>query len=315
MSRMPPTMTQTHCFLIMTCPYQLAVSGRFLPYDSGSVTHELSFKGGEYQSSGEQLRNGNWELKPEGGLFKREWFKGHFIDLTRLPSALGLCRFWDLAASEQVRGNDPDFTAGVLLGCDRDGVFNIIDVVRARATPLSVQRLTRSSWPGPSSSPDRARRRLASRPRRCRSSRTPSAPTPRGSWGRASGSRVSPTSPTSDPVRTRPPRASGPRALRPTTRPPRPTPPVWSPNVAWGSPAPATSRCGARPAPWTVGTFFGRFHIDPATGPAGGPRDGPRAVAAREEARGLAAPRVQGQAPVPEAAMDWCQWECELTED
>ena len=26
-------------------------------------------------------------------------------------------------------------------------------------------------------------------------------------------------------------------------------------------------------------------------------------------------PRVQDQAPVPEAAMDWCWWECELTED
>ena len=34
-----------------------------------------------------------------------------------------------------------------------------------------------------------------------------------------------------------------------------------------------------------------------------------------EEARGLAAPRVQGQAPVPESALGWCQWECELTED
>jgi hypothetical protein len=31
--------------------------------------------------------------------------------------------------------------------------------------------------------------------------------------------------------------------------------------------------------------------------------------AAREQARGLAAPRVQGQAPVPEAATEWCQWE------
>ena len=45
-----------------------------------------------------------------------------------------------------------------------------------------------------------------------------------------------------------------------------------------------------------------------------GPRDGPRAVAAREEARGLADPRVQGQAAMPEATMDWCGWECELTE-
>jgi hypothetical protein len=46
-------------------------------------------------------------------------------------------------------------------------------------------------------------------------------------------------------------------------------------------------------------------------GPAGRPRGGPRGVAAREEAGGPAAPRVRGQAPVPGAAMDRCQWECE----
>lgn len=91
----------------------------------------------------EQLRNGNWELRPEGGLFKREWFTGHFIEPNRLPSGLAVCRFWDLAASEQVRGTDPDFTAGVLLGRDRDGIFYVLDVVRARATPLGVQRLVR----------------------------------------------------------------------------------------------------------------------------------------------------------------------------
>jgi hypothetical protein len=41
-------------------------------------------------------------------------------------------------------------------------------------------------------------------------------------------------------------------------------------------------------------------------------REGPEPL---EEARGLAAFRVQGQAPVPEAALGWCEWECELTED
>lgn len=91
----------------------------------------------------EQLRNGNWEVRPEGGLFKREWFTGHLIEPNRLPSGLAVCRFWDLAASEQVRGNDPDFTAGVLLGRDRDGIFYVLDVVRVRATPLGVQQLVR----------------------------------------------------------------------------------------------------------------------------------------------------------------------------
>ena len=69
---------------------------------------------------------------------------------------------------------------------------------------------------------------------------------------------------------------------------------------------------GLRPGLWDV---FRAVPYRSRNGPAGRSRDGPRAVAAREEARGLAAPRVRGQAPVPGAAMDWCQWECELTED
>jgi len=56
---------------------------------------------------------------------------------------------------------------------------------------------------------------------------------------------------------------------------------------------------GLRPGLWDV---LRAVPYRSCNGPAGGPRDGPRAVAAGEEARGLAAPRVQGQAPVPEAA-------------
>lgn len=89
----------------------------------------------------QQLRDGDWEIRPEGGLFKREWFTARFVDRPWLPSDLSLCRFWDLAATEAGKGSDPDYTAGVLLGRDRDGLFYVIDVVRARATPLEVQKL------------------------------------------------------------------------------------------------------------------------------------------------------------------------------
>lgn len=91
----------------------------------------------------EQLRHGSWEIRPEGGLFKRQWFAGHIVEEARLPSTLALCRFWDLAASEHLAGTDPDFTAGVLVGRDADGVSYVLDVVRARTTPLGVQQLVR----------------------------------------------------------------------------------------------------------------------------------------------------------------------------
>jgi predicted phage terminase large subunit-like protein len=88
-----------------------------------------------------QLRHGDWTVRPEGGLFKASWFEGQLIDLRSILTQVRLCRYWDLAASEQVRGTDPDFTAGVLLGRDRDGIFYVLDVVRARMTPLGVQQL------------------------------------------------------------------------------------------------------------------------------------------------------------------------------
>jgi predicted phage terminase large subunit-like protein len=90
-----------------------------------------------------QLRYGDWTIRPEGGLFQASWFEGHLVDLRSVPADLPLCRYWDLAASEQVRGTDPDFTASVLLGRDSDGMFYILDVVRIRATPLGVQQLVR----------------------------------------------------------------------------------------------------------------------------------------------------------------------------
>lgn len=92
----------------------------------------------------QQLRNGDWTIRPEGGLFRSEWFTEHALDRRELPDHLNLCRYWDLASTEARGGNDPDFTVGVLLGKDRDGVYYICDVVRLRASPLKVQQKVRS---------------------------------------------------------------------------------------------------------------------------------------------------------------------------
>ncbi len=91
----------------------------------------------EYQ----QLRHGDWTVRPEGGLFRREWFEEQSIDRRELPGALELCRYWDLAATEATRGSDPDYTAGVLLGRSDEGLWYVLDVRRTRATALEVERL------------------------------------------------------------------------------------------------------------------------------------------------------------------------------
>jgi predicted phage terminase large subunit-like protein len=52
-----------------------------------------------------------------------------------------IVRAWDLAATGLIRGNDPDWTAGVKLGRDHTGRYVILDVVRIRGTPLQVEEL------------------------------------------------------------------------------------------------------------------------------------------------------------------------------
>ena len=57
-----------------------------------------------------------------------------------LPTGLTLVRGWDFAATEQVGSNNPDWTAGALLGRSSDGVFYIADMARLRGTPMAVER-------------------------------------------------------------------------------------------------------------------------------------------------------------------------------
>lgn len=87
-----------------------------------------------------QLRSGDWNVRPEGNLFKREWFNANVI-VDRAPTDLvRRVRFWDLAATEAKPGTDPDFTANVEMGIDAQGVLWAIDGDEFRATPADVER-------------------------------------------------------------------------------------------------------------------------------------------------------------------------------
>lgn len=87
-----------------------------------------------------QLRDGNWDVRNDGLLFRRSWFE----IIPEAPRALGgrRVRFWDLAASEPKRGHDPDYTVGVLLS-EAKGIYCVHDVRRIRATPLEVETLVK----------------------------------------------------------------------------------------------------------------------------------------------------------------------------
>jgi predicted phage terminase large subunit-like protein len=86
----------------------------------------------------ERLLAGNWKIRPAAGLyFKREWCA--IVD--RAPTDLDVVRYWDLAATEKTEFNDPDWTAGIKLGRDRNGGYWLLDAVRARANPGDVEKL------------------------------------------------------------------------------------------------------------------------------------------------------------------------------
>jgi predicted phage terminase large subunit-like protein len=79
---------------------------------------------------------------PEGDVFKTFWWKyaeALPYDITRWV------RRWDLAATEDMGSNDPDWTAGVLMGRHPDGRFFIADARRIRGSELDVQKFVRST--------------------------------------------------------------------------------------------------------------------------------------------------------------------------
>ncbi len=83
-----------------------------------------------------QLRNGDWDVLPEGNKFKRHWFKV----VEDYPKDGRIVRYWDLAATEPKEGKDPDWTAGCKM-LEKDGQYWILDIRRDRLSPKGVEEL------------------------------------------------------------------------------------------------------------------------------------------------------------------------------
>lgn len=85
---------------------------------------------------------GQYQQRPQardGGMFKREYFRM----IKQAPTNIRWLRYWDMAATAEMYGADPAYTAGVKLGRTTDGKFVVGHVVRMRAEAPGVRRLMR----------------------------------------------------------------------------------------------------------------------------------------------------------------------------
>lgn len=93
-----------------------------------------------------RLRHGDWDVKSEGNMFKREWMQ--VVTDEQLPERLRTVRYWDFAATEQrddrKRLHDPDWTVGLKLGEHR-GIYYVLDVIRFRKSPEATEAVVQQT--------------------------------------------------------------------------------------------------------------------------------------------------------------------------
>lgn len=87
----------------------------------------------------ERLLGGNWKIRHTAGkIFNRAWFE----IVPAAPAGGIACRGWDLAATEKkTKGDDPDYTAGVLIKRAPDGAYYVLECVAVRQGPGAVDTL------------------------------------------------------------------------------------------------------------------------------------------------------------------------------
>ena len=73
-----------------------------------------------------RLLGGDWQIRPQGNVFKREWFT-QIVDAA--PDGLRWVRYWDLAASVKTSA---DYTASVAEALGPDGTVYMRDMIRGR---------------------------------------------------------------------------------------------------------------------------------------------------------------------------------------
>lgn len=92
-----------------------------------------------------RLRDGLWEIKRVGNMFKEEWFG--YVDAA--PAGRRTVRFWDCAATEvdpakKRRGQKPDYTVGMKMS-EKDGIYYIEDIIHVQQSAMNVEVLQKNT--------------------------------------------------------------------------------------------------------------------------------------------------------------------------
>ena len=90
-----------------------------------------------------RLKDGNWNVKATSGMFfKRQWFE----IVEAAPVAASSVRYWDRASTEVTpNSSDPDYTVGLKVIRDYQGVFYVVDCVRDRVSSLKVENAIKNT--------------------------------------------------------------------------------------------------------------------------------------------------------------------------
>lgn len=92
-----------------------------------------------------RLRDGLWEIRRTGNMFKRDWFE--YVE--EAPAGRRMVRFWDCAATEvdpakKRRGKKPDWTVGFKMS-EKGGVYYIEDIIHVQLSAMNVEELQRTT--------------------------------------------------------------------------------------------------------------------------------------------------------------------------
>lgn len=91
----------------------------------------------------ERLLNGNWKIKASAGKYFQRTQVSQYM-LTEIPTdVIFWCRAWDIAATDEDEGGDPDFTASALIGRRSNGRFVVAHVTNDLVKAGDVGKLIR----------------------------------------------------------------------------------------------------------------------------------------------------------------------------